>query len=103
VGPCPDSRASSFRGNGATSPNAGIVARVEELVGRVLRSGKRGPKGPWKHKQRGDNWIYCPQTSHYSRGFLAECARTHGVYSSADDWCDCHREEMDIVKGTTSK
>ena len=29
----------------------GFVARVEKLVGRVLRPGKRGPKGPWKHKQ----------------------------------------------------
>ena len=27
-----------------------FVARIERLVGRVLRPGKRGPKGPWKHK-----------------------------------------------------
>ena len=30
----------------------GFVARLEALVGRVLRPGRRGPKGPWKHKDK---------------------------------------------------
>jgi putative transposase len=33
----------------------GFVARIERLLGRVLRPRQRGPKGPWKHKGRGHN------------------------------------------------
>ena len=28
-----------------------FIMRIERLLGRVLRPHKRGPKGPWKHKQ----------------------------------------------------
>ena len=31
--------------------DAGCVERLEKLVGRRLRPGKRGPKGPWKHRK----------------------------------------------------
>ena len=30
----------------------GFVARLEKMMGRLLRPGKPGPKGPWKHKHR---------------------------------------------------
>jgi len=31
--------------------DGGFVEKLEKLVGRTLRPGKRGPKGPWKHKR----------------------------------------------------
>jgi putative transposase len=29
-----------------------FLARLEKLVGRVLRPRKLGPRGPWKHKRK---------------------------------------------------
>ena len=31
--------------------DGGFVEKLEKLVGRILRPGKPGPKGPWKNKR----------------------------------------------------
>ena len=40
--------------NGRPLGSEGFVTRLENLLCRVLRAGKPGPRGPWKHKKHKD-------------------------------------------------
>jgi len=37
-----------------------LLRRLEQMLGRLVRPGKPGPKGPWKHKQ----WKYFGSARH---------------------------------------
>ena len=52
---------------GCPPGDTGFVEQLEQTLNRTLRLQKRGPKGPWKHKTKGDISIVSPELRNYSR------------------------------------